>query len=520
MGCVNVSTRRPIKGNIYITSNTTIKQPHFHLKFGEGKIQGKSEGEFHHAKKKSKNKSRDALIDYQIVSILGEGTYAKVYKVKHKKTGTIRAMKVCSLEQNQDVSDKVKLKEFDLLVSLDHPNIVKVYDSYKTEKSIQLILQYINGGELFSSVKNISRFTEDTVRFIMMQLFSTVSYLHGKNLMHRDLKPENILVDYKSENRPENLEEVTDNDFNIVLIDFGTCSYFEYDTKYNKNIGSPYYIAPEILRREYDNKCDIWSCGVIMYLLLCGSPPFKGNSTRDILINILRGEYSMEGEDWEEISPLAKDFIRRLLEYDPAKRISASEALRDPWFSESKLKKNNSLLSKSAKGISNFAAKEKFHQAIVSYIIDYNVSCKNLKELKVFSEEISSGLETKLSKSEISNILENYFKLNACNNSIGSNEVNRLLDLVESEHIELKEFFKRILENQTYSQRTILRKAYENLLSDRGARSLTRDELLSLLFIEEEGYVKQIYDRMKDQKQDTFSYEEFLSVITLTLGHL
>jgi len=138
--------------------------------------------------------------------------------------------------------------------------------------------------------------------------------------VHRDLKPENLI--YESSNASSNLK----------IIDFGTSRKFDNDQKMTKRLGTPYYIAPEVLEQKYDNKCDIWSCGVIMYILLCGYPPFTGNNETEIMTNVKKGKVEYDAEDWEPISLEAKNLINKMLTKDPTKRIDALSALNDPWI--------------------------------------------------------------------------------------------------------------------------------------------------------------------------------------------
>lgn len=133
--------------------------------------------------------------------------------------------------------------------------------------------------------------------------------------MHRDMKPENLLLD-KDESNPK-----------IKIIDFGTSSRFEKDKTLNQKFGTPYYIAPEVLKKNYNEKCDVWSCGVILYIILCGYPPFNGANDKQIIEAVIKGRYTLDEPEWDDVSLEAKDLIKRLLEYDPAKRISAEEAL-------------------------------------------------------------------------------------------------------------------------------------------------------------------------------------------------
>ena len=158
----------------------------------------------------------------------------------------------------------------------------------------------------------------------MHQIIVAISHCHSKNIVHRDIKPENILL--------ENTESGTDS--LIKIIDFGTSITFDPSKKLQQTIGTPYYIAPEVLLQKYDSKCDIWSCGVILYILLCGKPPFDGNNDDEILRAVDKAKVEYKDAVWKKISDEGKDLLNKMLVKDYHKRISAAECLGHPWFNK------------------------------------------------------------------------------------------------------------------------------------------------------------------------------------------
>ena len=212
---------------------------------------------------------------------------------------------------------------------MDHPNIVKIFEFFNSTKNYYLITEYCKEGELFEKIIKEAPFTEEYTAFIMYQIFSAVYYCHTQNILHRDLKPENILLECKEKNN-----------IKIKIIDFGTAKIFEKNKTEKKIIGSSYYIAPEVLYQSYNEKCDLWSCGVIMYILLSSSPPFAGKCDNEIFENIKRGFFDLEGEKWQNISINAKNLIKNLLEKNVGIRISAEEALEHKWFKNLNTKEN------------------------------------------------------------------------------------------------------------------------------------------------------------------------------------
>jgi len=311
--------------------------------------------------------------DYDFIQEIGSGAFGKVYKAKHKGTGTIRCVKKLSKEDLTEDEKRKLIDEVKILRSLDHPNIVKVLEFYQNSKYFFIVTEYLTGGELFDRIMDCEYFNEESCAIIMKQLLSAVNYLHKNGFIHRDLKPENIIfAEWDSKKRVHAGSM-------IKVIDFGTSCVFEKGSKLKKKLGTPYYIAPEVLKKNYDERCDLWSSGVIMYILLCGYPPFNGPNDKVIYQKILEGKYSHPEEDWSGVSKGAKDIIKKMLTYDFTKRSNCQELLQHEWF---KMKSDNDLcLKKSGKvlaNLKNFSTEFKLQKAILLYII----SCFDLKEEK------------------------------------------------------------------------------------------------------------------------------------------
>ena len=205
--------------------------------------------------------------DYIIGDVCGSGAFATVRKVTSKVSGQVRALKIIKKQKGQD-SARMYL-EVEILKKLIHPNIMQIFEFYEDKKNFYIITELCEGGELFDQIVDKGSFSEIEAAWVMKQLMSAINYIHTNNIVHRDLKPENILLDTKKNNI-------------IKIIDWGTARFFEKNKKMNKVSGTPYYIAPEVLFEKYDEKCDVWSCGVIMYILLCGYPPFNGETDTEI----------------------------------------------------------------------------------------------------------------------------------------------------------------------------------------------------------------------------------------------
>lgn len=201
--------------------------------------------------------------------------------------------------------------EINNLKDLDHPNIIKINEFFEDEKRYYIVTEICKGGELFDEIVEKGYFAEKDAAKLMKQILSCINYCHLNNIVHRDLKPENILLE-------------KDKDFDkIKIIDFGTSLMFEKGVDIKEKLGTPYYIAPEVLKKKYGPKCDIWSCGVIAYIVMCGAPPFNGDSEKEIINKVKDGRVSFSSPIWNKISPEAKDFIEKLLKVNPDVRLSA-----------------------------------------------------------------------------------------------------------------------------------------------------------------------------------------------------
>ena len=245
---------------------------------------------------------------------IGKGAFGEVRKAVHKVSGQMRAIKIIQKQKHSNDPSERKLeleredrlrKEVEILASLDHPNILKVYEFYEDETRFYIITEHCEGGELFERIINEGTFEEDEAAVQMKALLSAIVYCHNHNICHRDLKPENLLYEHKGEGA------------NLKVIDWGTSRQYNPnpDKKFNMTakFGTPYYIAPEVLKGSYNEKCDIWSLGVILYIMLCGYPPFNGGDDTQIIEAVESGRYNFPEDEWEHISDQAKDLISKCL---------------------------------------------------------------------------------------------------------------------------------------------------------------------------------------------------------------
>lgn len=211
-----------------------------------------------------------------------------VYEAIHKKTKERRAIKLIDRSLIEKDKEGELLSEIKVLKEMDHPNIMRIYEFASDKDNYYIVQEYISGGELFDEIVKRRYMSEKDAAYVIRQLLSAVTYCHSKGVVHRDLKPENILIDSILEN----------GQIRIKVIDFGTALYISPHGTISETLGTPYYIAPEVIDGDYNEKCDVWSIGVIMYILLCGNPPFNGTNDDEILMAVKAGEYSLDGTNF------------------------------------------------------------------------------------------------------------------------------------------------------------------------------------------------------------------------------
>jgi len=232
------------------------------------------------------------------------------------------------------------------LKKVKHPNVANLHEVFETTRRLYLVLDLINGGELFDKIVALDFYSEEDARLLTKNLLTVIQHLHSNKVIHRDLKPENLLI--ASKNGP-----ITD----IKVTDFGLATIFDGKSKIEGCVGTPGYMAPEVVRAVgYSEKVDLWSIGVILYILLCGYPPFEDSD--------LTFSYKFFSPEWDNISENAKDLIRKLLTIDPAKRLSASESLQHPFILNSV--SNPSHMNNTQASMKRFQARKKLKKGILA----------------------------------------------------------------------------------------------------------------------------------------------------------
>jgi calcium-dependent protein kinase len=259
---------------------------------------------------------------YRVGKELGRGQFGITYRCEHKESGgyyAVKTVKKKSLKSLDAIEDTKR--EVSILKRLaGHENIVKLHGVYEDDKDIHMVMELCEGGELFDKIIAKGHYAERDAADLVRQMLKVVAECHLNGVIHRDLKPENFLF-------------VEEGDSEIKAIDFGLSDFFNPKTEFKDVVGSAYYVAPEVLKRRYGPLADVWSIGVIMYILLSGQPPFWGPTESGIFNEILRYKVNLKKAPWPQISTSAKDIMMRMLTFDPRARVTAAQALSHAWVS-------------------------------------------------------------------------------------------------------------------------------------------------------------------------------------------
>ena len=439
--------------------------------------------------------------EYKFGKTLGEGSFGQVREAVHKSTKKERAIKILKKRQ-QDV--KRLFLEVNILSKLTHPNIMDIYEFYEDTANFYIVSELCKGGELFDQIEKKGFFKEEEACKIFLQLMSAICYSHSNNIVHRDLKPENIMYEEKDNGNPV-----------IKLIDWGGARYFNKNQKMSTIKGTPYYIAPEVLNETYDEKCDIWSCGVILYVLLCGYPPFNGDTDIEIMANVKSGKFQFPPEEWDSISEDAKDLIKKMLTYEPSKRISAMQVLAHPWFSHYEDDTmENKLVAKSAlENMKKFKRNKKFEMATISFIINQLTTKEDRDDLLKQFQIWDKNKDGVLSKEEI---LEGYNKVYG---TIDRDVVENMISAVDTDGngvIDYNEFLSCTMNRDKILSKKNLKIAFDTFDSD-GNGSISIDEIMTIFKKTSNDVDKAVFEKMmKDADSNgdgAIEFEEFQNIM-------
>ena len=446
---------------------------------------------------------------YKIIKNIGNGSYGSVFLAYNIYTKEKVAIKKIYKSSEMLLSDGLLINEIEILKSLNHPDIVKIIEFYGTEEAYYIVNEYCSGGELYD--KAINYLSETQISVIFKQILSGLSYLHSKNIVHRDLKLENILISDK-----EYVENTGEEYYDIKIIDFGNARIFENTITNSSIVGSSYYIAPEVFIQKYNKECDLWSAGVILYMLIVGIPPFEGESDKKIISKIKTGIFDKNNNRWINASKEVKDLISKLLVYEPKKRLTANEALQHPWFK----KTNSNILYYNIpkyeilhciENILSYNIKSKFEELVLAYIVHNMPKQKETKiAIKLFKLVNTKG-DGKLLKDELKKTLLNFVSEDYLKNY---DNIFELLDRENHGYIEYDEFLRAALNKEKILTDDNLKYAF-NFFDKENLGYIPRDNM-KLFFKDtniDDQLIKRIFDEIDYNKDGKIDFQEFKNMM-------
>ena len=457
------------------------------IKFGKETFVGKFEGDF--------------LDNYEVLKQLGKGGYGKVYRVKNLKTGEIRACKHLS---KLSIKNLPKFeREINILKKSDHPNIIKLYEIFESKRSLYLIMEECKGGEVFDKIiehiQNKKMYTEKDAANMFQQMMSAVEYCHNNGICHRDLKPENLLY----------LNQGPEINNPIKVIDFGLSQVISPDRKLKTKVGTAYYVAPEILKGSYTEKCDIWSAGVILYIFLSGDPPFNGPNDNAIYNKISKLKFDYPDKKWSKISNEAKDLINHMIAPEK-QRYNAKQVLSHPWLTNA-YKYNLNNLNFDPIFFKDYAKSTLIKKIALIFIasrLDENeiVNLKNIfaafdkhKKGQILYEELKQGLvqlkSSNINEKQIQDLFKN-------------------IDVDKNGKIDYTEFLAATLQKQNYLKIERLYEAFCLFDKDNSGK-ITKDELMKVLKVDknQEKEIEKIIKEADKDEDGVINYKEFLELM-------
>jgi calcium-dependent protein kinase len=501
---------------------------------------------------------------YEKKKFLGNGAFGSVYKIKRINSNgreIIRALKEISkeiLNQNAESAEELK-NEIEVLKKLDHPNIVKIFEFYEDDKNLYIINEFCGGGDVAGLHDKYGNFPEFLLKYVMYQVFYAISFLHSNKVVHGDIKRENIAYVYINDNKDKNeidqffqnlfndkeiqyelaeasgLENLSDKALNIAkelshfqmkILDFGSAKMkkFNITEKLTGITGTSYYCSPEVIEEKYDFECDEWSCGVMMYILLTGEPPFPGNTEEEIFSNVFNTEVNLDNPKLKNVTDSCKDLIKKLLVKDPNKRLVSSDALKHEFFTsginignllKGKYKDNESILrGMLRRNLTERVKTSKFKDVVMAYI-SMNFSDENVeKEARQIFMEMSGGDKHFLiTKESFVNKMEKICK------DLTKTEIQDLFDTIdenETGNIEYEEIIRALTDKEKLLSEKNLKEAFQFFDKDNSG-TISWNEIAEIVYPEgkiPQNTIKEFLDEIgqKDENMQ-IDFNEFKKIL-------
>ena len=452
------------------------------------------------------NLSREKLLEikkeelndhYEILEDLALDESLGIYKrVLHKKLGQYRSMRIIN-------KTKYNKKEIEIVQKLSHPNILQIFEIFDDENNYYIICENIEGKPLFEYMVNHKSFKEKEACQVMKEILLTVNYLHSLNIIHRDLKPESIVI-----------KKLDNDDYKIKFVNFSTAIEFTSGKKLTQFVGTHYYVAPEVISKNYNELCDIWSCGIILYILICEYPPFQGKNNDEILHNIKFTELKFNKKEWEKISNSCKDLIIKMLSKNPKKRPSADICLKHRWFKNkgATVKVNDLSTLNQLKAIHKMAAftkVNKFKQAVLHFMVNHFDLKHEEKKLNSVFNKFDVNNTGRVTKKVFLNELIKIYGEKDANNL--TNKIFSCIDLDGNGDISYIEFLTAIMDSKKLITDDKLEKTFK--LIDKNEDGIISIEEIKNIFGGDVKQWKKIINELDDNINNEIDLEKFKKIM-------
>ncbi|KAL6987127.1 Calcium-dependent protein kinase 14 [Sarracenia purpurea var. burkii] len=439
---------------------------------------------------------------YELGRVLGRGEFGVTYLCTDKTSREVFACKSISkkkLRTQIDIEDV--RREVKIMKNLPpHPNIVRLKDTYEDDNGVHLVMELCEGGELFDRIVARGHYTERAAAFVTRTVVEVIQMCHKHGVMHRDLKPENFLFANKKETSA------------LKAIDFGLSVFFKPGERFNEIVGSPYYMAPEVLKRDYGPEIDVWSAGVILYILLCGVPPFWAETEQGVAQAIIQSVIDFKRDPWPKVSYNAKDLVKKMLNRDPTRRLTAPQVLAHPWLQNAKKAPNVSLGESVRARLKQFSVMNKLKKNALKVIAEH-LSVEEVAGIKEGFELMDINNKGKINLDELREGLQ---KLG---HQIPDSDLHILMeagDVDNDGHLNYGEFVAISVHLRKMSSDDHLQKAFDFFDQNRSGY-IEIEELMDALAEEDETnneeVINAIIQDVDTDKDGRISYEEFASMM-------
>uniref|UniRef100_A0A1J3G363 non-specific serine/threonine protein kinase n=2 Tax=Noccaea caerulescens TaxID=107243 RepID=A0A1J3G363_NOCCA len=437
---------------------------------------------------------------YTLGKELGRGQFGITYRCKEISTGntyackSILKRKLISKQDKEDVKREIQIMQY----LSGQANIVEIKGAYEDRQSVHLVMELCAGGELFDRIIAQGHYSERAAAGIIRSIVNVVQICHFMGVVHRDLKPENFLLSSKEESAM------------LKATDFGLSVFIEEGKVYRDIVGSAYYVAPEVLKRSYGKEIDIWSAGVILYILLSGVPPFWAENEKGIFDEVIKGEIDFETQPWPSISESAKDLVRKMLTKDPKKRISAAQVLEHPWIKGGEAPDkpiDSAVLSR----MKQFRAMNKLKKLALKVIAE-GLSEEEIKGLKIMFESMDSDRSGSITYEELKT------GLHRLGSKLSEAEVKQLMEAADVDGngtIDYIEFISATMHRHRLERDEHLHKAFQYFDKD-GSGHITKEELEIAMKehgMGDEACAKEIISEVDKDNDGRIDYEEFCAMM-------